>query len=145
MQQRDYTVEEKVRMVAEDAGIAYAFMDWATANVAIEQGQLPLMLYVQPASGTINVEDMQITDSPQCMLAVMDKCELDGDGKGNDNVIERCKAIAYKFIEHLNDSTLFAPIQGSVKYSVFYDRLDVNVCGVTFELTLRERQGYCTL
>ena len=59
----------------------------------------------------------------------------------NDEVIERCKGYAVQFIRELNRSGLFEWVSDEVPYSVFYDKLDVNVTGIVIELKLKEVQG----
>lgn len=135
------TVAEKVRAIAKKMnGIGYLFENWHTANVRIDSKMLPVMLNVLPVTGTIRV-DSQLRDYPNCLFAFMDKVELDANGDDANSVVERCKAYAEEFILRLNQSGMFEPISGEVRYSVFYDRLDVNVAGVTIEVTLRERSG----
>ena len=88
-----------------------------------------------------NVTDRKLRDFPNCMLAFIDKTDFDFDGKENDEVLERCKNLAMEFVLTANASGLFEPVTGDVRYSVLYDKLDVNVTGVVIELQLREKQG----
>ena len=92
-------------------------------------------------SGVLNVTDRKLRDFPNCMLAFIDKTDFDFDGKENDEVLERCKNLAMEFVLTANASGLFEPVTGDVRYSVLYDKLDVNVTGVVIELQLREKQG----
>lgn len=48
---------------------------------------------------------------------------------------------AVQFIRELNRSELFEWVSDEVPYSVFYDKLDVNVTGIVIELKLKEVQG----
>ena len=75
------------------------------------------------------------------MIAFADKAKFDFDGVENDEVIERCKGYAVQFIRELNRSELFEWVSDEVPYSVFYDKLDVNVTGIVIELKLKEVQG----
>ena len=135
------SVEVKVRQIADKMQfVQYLFETWHTANVKIDSSMLPLMLNVLPVTGTMEVST-QIKDYPNCMFAFMDKIELDSDGNESNDVVERCKAYAKEFIMRVNASGLFEPINGEVPYSVFYDRLDVNVAGVTIEVRLKEIKG----
>ena len=59
----------------------------------------------------------------------------------NDAVIEGCKNKAKEFILLLNRSGMFKEISGDIPYSVFYDKLDVNVTGIVIQLKLEEIMG----
>lgn len=135
-------VEGKIRSIAEKMKcINYMFDNWQTANVKLDSSKLPAILNVLPVSGKFDIGRQQMKDYPNLLIAFMDKVDLDFDGEDADNTVERCKAFAQEFILLVNKSGLFEPISGGVPYSVFYDRLDVNVAGITLELTLKEING----
>lgn len=96
------TVEEKVRKIVEQMGVTYLFENWQAANVRLDKMQLPVVMYVLPASGSLNVGLMQLKDYPNCMIAFMDKTKHDFSGEENDMVIERCKSLAREFILNVN-------------------------------------------
>lgn len=135
------TVEEKVRKIVEQMGVTYLFENWQAANVRLDKMQLPAVMYVLPASGNLNVGLMQMKDFPNCMIAFMDKTKHDFSGEENDVVIERCKSLAREFILNVNRSGMFEPVQGDIQYSVFYDKLDVNVTGIVIQIPLKEIRG----
>lgn len=135
------TVEEKVRKIVEQMGVTYLFENWQAANVRLDKMQLPAVMYVLPASGNLNVGLMQMKDFPNCMIAFMDKTKHDFSGEENDMVIERCKSLAREFILNVNRSGMFEPVQGDIQYSVFYDKLDVNVTGIVIHIPLKEIRG----
>lgn len=135
------TVEEKVRKIVEQMGVTYLFENWQAANVRLDKMQLPAVMYVLPASGSLNVGLMQLKDYPNCMIAFMDKTKHDFSGEENDMVIERCKSLAREFILNVNRSGMFEPVQGDIQYSVFYDKLDVNVTGIVIQIPLKEIRG----
>lgn len=135
------TVEEKVRKIVEQMGVTYLFENWQAANVRLDKMQLPAVMYVLPASGNLNVGLMQMKDFPNCMIAFMDKTKHDFSGEENDMVIERCKSLAREFILNVNRSGMFEPVQGNIQYSVFYDKLDVNVTGIVIQIPLKEIRG----
>lgn len=136
------SVERKIASVVETMGnLTYVFDNWHTANFRLDRESLPAVINVLPVSGVMNVTDRKLRDFPNCMLAFVDKSDFDFDGKDNDEILERCKNLAIEFILTANASGLFEPISGDVRYSVLYDKLDVNVTGVVIELQLREKQG----
>ena len=136
------SVERKIASVIEKMGnLTYVFDNWHTANFRLDKESLPAVINVLPVSGVMNVTDRKLRDFPNCMLAFVDKADFDFDGKDNDEILERCKNLAMEFILTANASGLFEPISGDVRYSVLYDKLDVNVTGVVIELQLMEKQG----
>lgn len=136
------TVEQKIKSVVEQMdGVTYIFDNWQTANIRLDKLPLPVVLNLLPVSGTLNLGATQMKDFPNCMIAFMDKIDLDFDGTENDSVVERCKSLAKEFILLINRSGMFEPISGDVPYSVFYDKLNVNVTGITISLQLKEVSG----
>lgn len=134
-------VEEKIRTLLESLGENYMFEDWSVANVRIDRFPLPCVLNVLPVSGTLEVSNTQLRDKPSMMIAFMDKVSFDASGDQRSEVVERCKDRAKAFILTLNKSDLFYPVEGEIRYSVFYDKLNVSVAGVMIEFTPRERKG----
>lgn len=136
------TVEQKIKSVVDQMkGVTYIFDNWQTANVRLDKLPLPAVLNVLPVSGNFQLGPTQLKDYPNCMLAFMDKTSFDFDGKDNDAIVGKCKNMAKEFILLLNRSRLFEPISGSVPYSVFYDKLNVNVTGITISIQLKETSG----
>lgn len=136
------TVEQKIKSVVDKMkGVTYIFDNWQTANVRLDKLTFPAVLNVLPVSGNFHIGPSQLKDYPNCMFAFMDKTDLDFDGTENDAIVEKCKNMAKEFILLLNRSGLFEPISGSVPYSVFYDKLNVNVTGITISIQLKEVSG----
>lgn len=136
------TVEAKIKSIVEEMkGITYIFDNWATANVRLDSSSMPAVLNVLPVSGRFNLGKTQLKDFPNCMIAFIDKSDLDFDGTENDGIIERCKNLAKEFILRLNASGLFEHVDDDIPYSVIYDKLDVNVTGVVIEMQLKEAKG----
>ena len=136
------SVERKINKVVQImGGLRYIFDNWHTANFRLDSKGLPAVINILPVSGVLNVTNRKLRDFPNCMLAFVDKTDFDFDGKENDVVLERCKNLAMEFVLTANESGLFEPITGDVRYSVLYDKFDVNVTGVVLELQLREKNG----
>ena len=128
------TVEQKIKKIVDSMeGVSYLFDNWQTANIRLDKIKLPAVLNLLPVSGTFNLGRQQLRDCPNCMMAFMDKTKFDFDGTENDAVIE--------FILLLNRSGMFKEISGDIPYSVFYDKLDVNVTGIVIQLKLEEIMG----
>lgn len=136
------TVEAKIKSIVEEMkGITYIFDNWATANVRLDSSAMPAVLNLLPVSGRFNLGKTQLKDFPNCMIAFIDKSDLDFDGTENDGIIERCKNLAKEFILRLNASGLFEHVDDDIPYSVIYDKLDVNLTGVVIEMQLKEIKG----
>lgn len=136
------TVEQKIKRIVDSMeGVSYLFDNWQTANIRLDRIKLPAVLNLLPVSGTFNLGRQQLRDCPNCMMAFMDKAGFDFDGTENDAVIEGCKNKAKEFILLSNRSGMFKEISGDIPYSVFYDRLDVNVTGIVIQLKLEETTG----
>ena len=136
------SVERKIASVAaklED--VTYLYDNWATANVRLDRLEFPAIINLLPVSGRFDISRTQLRDCPECMIAFADKTRFDFDGVENDEVIERCKALAVRFIRELNKSGLFEWTSTDIRYSLFYDKLDVNITGIVLELNLKEVVG----
>lgn len=136
------TVEDKLAAIAAKIpGCTYMFGHWAQINAMLKKGHLPAILNILPISGAFDLGKTQLRDYPNVLLAFVDKTEYDFDAKENDAIIEECKNRAKLFILEFNKSGLFKPIDGEIPYSLSYDRLDVNVTGITLDFRPEERNG----
>lgn len=136
------TVESKIKRIVEKMeGLTYIYENWATANIELDDLPLPVVINVLPVSGVINVSPTQIKDYPNCMIAFADLCPADASREENNTVVDKCKQRAIEFILRVNESGFFEPIDNDIRYSSFYDKLDVGVTGVVLELTLKEVIG----
>lgn len=137
-------VETKIRQIVDQiGGLHYEFNDWTRANATIDYGSLPVCVNVLPVSGELAAKNGNLRDYPNCLIAFMDKAELDFDGQENEITVNRMKDFAKRFILEANRSGLFEPIEQNVPYSVVYDLLDANLTGVAIELQLKELIGDC--
>lgn len=138
------TVEQKVKSIAETMdGLTYVFENWTKTDIRIERLPLPAMVNLLPVSGSFKLKNNQFKDWPNCMLAFFDKSERDSNGTEYDTVVDRCKALAMEFIVKLNDSGLFDPIDGEIRYSVSLDKLSTSVSGIIVSIQLKEANGIC--
>lgn len=137
------TVEGKIRSIAATLGddIEYRFMNWAQANVELDNIEKPTIVYVLPPSGTLTFKWNEVKDAPNTQIAFVCVTDFDFEGSKNDGIIEAMKRLAIRFVKALNESGLFELIEGDVLYQVLYDHLDQNVTGVVLTLTLEETKG----
>lgn len=143
MKEEQYvSLESWIRETAEEMGVRYIYDRWNTVNLQLDKGEFPVIVNVLPVSGSLAI-GARYRDNPNCMIAFLDKAELDFDGKENEDSVEHCKLMAQEFIARLNKSGHFRPVGGDIPYSVVYDKLDVAVTGVVIEVQLKENVGVC--
>ena len=153
------TVENKVKEIAEAMGLTYLCESWFRANQAFDrfrrQGDrrevthpdgltLPACLYVQPVAGFLNFTSQGfVRDAPSCLISFADAMPLDYKGAEAQEIAERLKGLAVRFIVAVNESGFFVPVAGQINYRVAFDKMDANLCIVTLSLTLQEQAGVC--
>lgn len=137
------TVEKKIHTIVDcmNEDVAYLFMNWAQANVAISSITKPTIVYVLPPSGKLIFNYARVYDHPETMIGFLAPTDFDFVGEENDNIIEQMKRLAIKFVKALNASEYFEEIEGSVSYQVAYDYLDQNMTGIIITLKLEEKEG----
>jgi hypothetical protein len=69
--------------------------------------------------------------------------DKEADGRDNETVYNAMKTTARAFINALNASGFFKPIEGEVAYNVIYEQLSSIVTGVVLQLQLKELVGRC--
>lgn len=137
------TVEEKIKQVAESMKVTYVFENWNVANVWFDKLTLPAIVNVLPASGELNFNNGNIRDCPNALLAFIDKIPVDARGKEKDDTVEKMKSLAMRFFVAMNQSGMFQHVGGRLPYRTIYDKLDVAITGVMFELKIEEVSGVC--
>lgn len=153
------TVENKVKEIAEAMGLTYLCESWFRANQAFDrfrrQGEncevthpdgltLPACLYVQPVTGFLNFTPQGfVRDAPSCLISFADAMPFDYKGAEAQEIAERLKGLAVRFIVAVNESGFFVPVDGQINYRVAFDKMDANLCIVTLSLTLQEQAGVC--
>lgn len=137
------TVEKKIHGIVDGMGadVEYFFMNWAQANVAIDDVEKPTIVYVLPPSGEFNVGWAQVKDKPDAQIAFIAPTDFDFEGEGNDDIIEQMKRLCVRFIKAFNESGLFEAIEGKLPYRVLYDYLDRNVTGIVITPHIKEEEG----
>lgn len=137
------TIEGKIKQVAESMEVTYVFDNWSVANIRLDKLPLPAIINVLPASGELNFNNGNIRDCPNALFAFIDKIPVDARGSEKDDTIERMKSLAMRFFVAINKSGMFQPIGGRLPYRTIYDKLDIAVTGVMFELRIEEVSGIC--
>lgn len=136
-------VEEKIRNIVEHMGkLTYVFEDMQGANLKLDSAPLPAFVNVMPLTGNIRITPMQVKYFPRCSFWFVDKVDIDNDGEGIQDVVNRCMDYAYEFILTMNQSKLFEPVEDTdLNIQVVTSDMDANVAGVVLEMQPREREG----
>ncbi len=140
------TIEDKVREIASEqfSEFSYVFEDWYTADKVVEKTALPAIIFILPVSGVLQYgQHGRIKDAENCAIAFVDKVDKEADGRDNETVYNATKTAARAFINALNASGFFNPIEGDVAYNVIYEQLSSIVTGVVLQLQLKELVGRC--
>lgn len=140
------TIEDKVREIASEqfSEFSYVFEDWYTADKVVEKTALPAIIFILPVSGILQYgQHGRIKDAENCAIAFVDKVDKEADGRDNETVYNAMKTTAREFINALNASGFFNPIEGDVAYNVIYEQLSSIVTGVVLQLQLKELVGRC--
>lgn len=145
-------VAEKVQQIVEDMGLTFVLENWSRANLVAdrlkkrggEDCELPFVIFIPPISGVLDVDVMDnVRDVPSVIIGFADRMPLDFKGHEAEEIAERMKGLAVKFIAKANASGFFEPIGGGVRYTVSFDRLDATLLIVSIELTMRPTVGVC--
>lgn len=134
--------QEKIKSVVDQltGTPAYIGGSWYKLNKAVENVVLPCVMWVNPIRGTMEARAMQILDSPSVMIAFMDKVLFVGDHEDDSKAVADMKALAAEFIIRCNKSGMFDQIKNA-RYSLYYDKLDVNVVGIALQMEMKEKAG----
>ena len=132
------TVENKVKEIAEAMGLTYLCESWFRANQAFDRFRR------QGESREVTHPDgLTLRDAPSCLISFADAMPLDYKGAEAQEIAERLKGLAVRFIVAVNESGFFVPVAGQINYRVAFDKMDANLCIVTLSLTLQEQAGVC--
>lgn len=138
------SVEGKVRRIAQTfEDCEYLFANYAEGNVRLDNIESPTIMYVLPPSGGlfVNARRREVLDYPLVQLWFLCPADFDFNGEDNECRIEAMKRLGIRFIDAINTSGLFEPIEGHVEYQVAYDAFDVNLTGICLMPPLKEKRG----
>jgi hypothetical protein len=139
------SVESKIEEIAAQKfqGYSFVFDDWGAADRALDKMTLPAILSIMPVSGSFTIKRGMTKDNPSCLLVFIDKVKKDANGSDNEEVYERMKDEAKRFIREINSCGYFEAIDGDVPYSIIYEKLSCIVSGIALSVTLKEVRGVC--
>ncbi len=139
------SIEDKIREIAEREfkGYSYVFEDWNGAAKVVDRVSLPAIICVLPSSGYFDIARGKVKDSEDMSIAFVDKVVRDANGDDNEEVYTRMKRTAGKFIDAMNKSRYFEPIEGKIRYQTILESASAYLTGVFVELNVKESTGVC--
>lgn len=141
------TIRETLRAIAEKEfpGWTYLFEDWNTADTKLEKLSYPAIVSVIPISGQTEIKNGRVYDTVNIAIAFLDTVPRGAEGDDNGEAIDRMKVAGAKFIQAVNKSRLFEPLDGQQYYETIVERLSTIVSGVMYSLQLTQRIGDCSV
>ena len=137
-------IDQKLKTITDQIdGLSFEYNYWALANFNVSKKALPICICIPPTAGAIITKNGNYRDRMSTLIAFLDAAEFDADGKINEIVIDKMKAVAKAFIAKLNRAGFFKMLPDNIPYSVTYDKLDDNLAGIVIELQLEEITGTC--
>ena len=134
------TVQRRVKEIAKRfKACDYFFMNWAQLNKMADVVHRPIICYILPPSGTLKPRFgcTQFIDKPLTAIAFLARTDIDFNGERNDDVVENMKTLAKLFIQKMEQSGYFTPLdETEIEYQVPYDKLDDCLTGIIAILPL---------
>lgn len=139
------SIEDKIREIAETqfSGFSYCFEDWYDADTRLEKMTFPAILLVMPIGGSVEYRNGKAYDSENVCLCFLDKAPRGAEGDDNKKIYTAMKGSGTRFLQAVNDSGYFVPLQGEQPYDLVYEQLSTIVSGVMYTLTLKQLIGEC--
>lgn len=139
------SVTNDLKRIAEEkfSGYSWIYDDWKSADRKLGKVDVPAIVCIMPVGGTLSFRRGRVWDSPNCLLCFLDKVKRDADGADNEEVLERMKEEAARFVGEMNKSGLFEPIDGDVPYDTVLEGTANVLTGIAMSLTIKEVKGLC--
>jgi hypothetical protein len=136
------TYEEKLAAVVltlTGNPVLFPAEDIYHANYRIEDHTLPVVMVLPNGLGGIEIKT-HVTRNAGIALWFADKVDMDVPYSTKRECWERMHLLAAEFLVKAGNSVHFFPAT-EVTYEETHDELDVNLCGVTYFMKLKERNG----
>lgn len=139
------SIENKIREIAQSKfkEFSYIFEDWNGAAEMADRMTLPAIMCILPAGGYLDFNRGRVKDSVDIALAFVDKVVRDANGDDNEKVYTQMKQAAGAFINAMNESRYFEPIDGKIRYHTILESASAYFTGVFVELSVKEIAGAC--
>lgn len=138
------TIESTIKQIAAEhfPSYSYVFDNWLEADSKLEHLDYPAIVCVMPVSGRTDFRNGRVYDTENIALAFLDLAPRGADGEDNEDVYSRMKVAGARFIDHINKTRAFEPID-NVAYDVICENLTTIVSGIMYQLTVTQRIGDC--
>lgn len=139
------SIEDKIKEIAttQFSGFSYCMEDWYDADSKLEKMTFPSILMIMPLGGNVEYRNGKVYDTETICLCFLDKAPRGAEGEDNKQIYTRMKEEGTRFLQAINDSGYFAPLQGEQPYDLIYEQLSTIVSGVMYTLTLKQAKGEC--
>lgn len=135
-------MEKEIRNIASALeGFHYKYEDWTLGDIQVDPASLPAVINLMPVTGTIGIRNGQYRDQADCLFAFVDTAKQPGPDGEPDNVTERMKTAAMKFIGLLNESGKFEQVERDLFYSAVLEEHIPAVSGICVSIRLKETAG----
>lgn len=138
------TIESTLKEIAQEQfkDFSYVFDNWYDADAKLERLEYPAILCVMPTSGQTEIINGRIYDTEDVAIAFLDLAPRGAEGEDNEEVYTRMKVAGARFIQAINNSKQFDPID-RIDYSIICEQLATIVSGVMYTMKLTQRIGVC--
>lgn len=137
------SIQEKFQKVAETmTDYDYKYMSWQDLNIEFDGSKRPVIAFIPPVTGVLNVGNVRSFDAPNIMIAMMAPITNTDDDKATIDKDVRNKMMAdfQTLVAKLNYSNEFEWISGNISYEAIND-LDAYCAGYLFRFTLKDKKG----
>lgn len=152
------TIERRIASIAQKMGIGYLRETWARANFRFDNcrwvgekpdeeyvpDQLPCLLNVQDITGSFVFEKFgAVREQPNLLLAFCDTMPFDFTWEQAEEISDRLKDLAVRFVRQMGESGFFEVLPDSVSYAVTFGRFDSCLCVCYLSMTVKDLTGEC--
>ncbi len=135
------TIIDKIKQSVTDAtGVPCYYQSEEELNRILDNAQLPCALFVLLRGGQLTTTNGHLRERVQVAMFFADKTDFDFTAHENEEIINKQKQRAYKWLLSLNTSKLLRVI-GIIGTERAYTDYDVILTGYAVNVTLEELRG----
>lgn len=120
--------------------LPFYYQSLAKANVELDFATFPCVFCQLIPRGALIDDSGFMKDSAEVLLFFINTTVWESDSLENQTLIDAEKARAIEFLQHVKNS-INMQVVGSTPYQNVYDKFDVNVTGISLQMTLKELEG----
>lgn len=133
-------VEKIIQAVNDGGGVPCYYQSAEQLNRIADNMDYPCAYFFLLQQQGLNIDGGRIRERLQVAIFFVEPTEFDFDSIENEQIIERCKERAFKFIKHLMNSADFKLVSNNGTQRV-YDEFDAILTGFAVNLTIEELVG----